>query len=106
MWGPGLEEGTMRVHRAVPCALALLLALQACRPSGGGGPTPLPIAPPPTFVLAWNGPAGAITTAESSDGVVWTWKTVHARAAEALPAFRQAPPTTCSTASACPTPCG
>lgn len=56
----------------------LMLAIQACQPGGGGGPSPVTIAPPPTFVLAWNGPGGSITTAESSDGAVWARRTVHA----------------------------
>ena len=78
------EEPMRRLHRAVPCGLALLLAAQACRPGGGGGPAPVPLAPPPTFVLAWNGPGGGITTAESSDGLVWTRRIVHGTTNSAL----------------------
>jgi hypothetical protein len=58
--------------------VGLLVGVAGCPRTGtGGGPRP---STPPTFVLAWTDPAGAVNTLESPDGTTWLNGQVHASA--------------------------
>jgi hypothetical protein len=61
----------------IVCALAMTVA---CRQSPPGSPPPVP-GTPATFVCAWTAANGEITTLESTDGMRWLHRRVHATTA-------------------------
>jgi hypothetical protein len=61
------------IFRCVAIAVTALGALgSSCSQNGSPAPST-----PPTFVLAWNGRNGTISTVESSDGRTWVRERVH-----------------------------